>query len=188
MSKKVTKRSKSRYPGLNPRLALPQRQDFVEGTEYVNGAKDRHGNVVIRPLTAEETAFLNKFNEETVNLEFQNDGTDLYQSKEDRRELYNEDYDRKFDLYNYAKRTGNLTSFNPEFYDDFVSTKVESVNFQTMMANQYDRQKLKFEHDKARKKLKLVPETVGKRRLVAKKLSVKSADDSTNNRKKRKST
>jgi hypothetical protein len=55
------------------------RQDYIE-PDYVNGVEDSNGNVVIRPLNAQEKKFLNDFYEETINANFMHDDVlkDLY--------------------------------------------------------------------------------------------------------------
>lgn len=48
------------------------RQDYIE-PDYVNGAYNSKGEMVIRPLNAEEKTFLNAFYEEVVGANFMHD-------------------------------------------------------------------------------------------------------------------
>lgn len=48
---------------------MKTRQEFIE-TDYVDGVKDAHGNIVIRPLTKEETEWLSQFYAETEHGNF----------------------------------------------------------------------------------------------------------------------
>lgn len=62
------------------------------GKSYVNGIKNEDGEQVIRPLNESEIEFLNKFNEEFVNRNFQKDETDVHypliqQNKKEVRKL-----------------------------------------------------------------------------------------------------
>lgn len=68
MSKK-NRRNTLKYPGLNARVNLPSRKDLIE-TNYINGVRNKDGELVIRPLNDEEKTFLNKFYEETIITNF----------------------------------------------------------------------------------------------------------------------
>lgn len=45
---------------------------------YIKGVKNEHGDLVIRPLTKEESAFLHKYNNEFVSGRFNHDDSDLH--------------------------------------------------------------------------------------------------------------
>ena len=61
----MAKRRKGKFPNLNAGQNLKSRTDYIE-PDYVNGVKNQHGEEVIRPLTEEVTAWLDKFYGETV--------------------------------------------------------------------------------------------------------------------------
>ena len=70
--RKVTRRSKAKYPALQKKYNLKMRRDYIE-PDYINGVRDDDGNVVIRPLNDEEKNFLNNFYEEVINANFKHD-------------------------------------------------------------------------------------------------------------------
>ena len=70
--KKENRRSRAKYPALEKRYNLKMRQDYIE-PDYVNGAYNSKGEMVIRPLNAEEKTFLNAFYEEVVGANFMHD-------------------------------------------------------------------------------------------------------------------
>lgn len=61
----MAKKRKGKYPNLDPSQNTKSRTDYID-TEYINGVTDVHGEEVIRPLNAEEKAWLNKFYGEYV--------------------------------------------------------------------------------------------------------------------------
>lgn len=154
-SMRASARSRAKYPTLQPRYNLPHRKDALE-CDYVNGVRGVDGDVAIRALTDSEKAWLDKFNKETVVTSFDKDGQDLYPEAEDRKKFYNENYSRFYCLYNYAKRTNNLVSFDADSYDEYVSRKIESLDCENMIVNELDRKKRKEEQIRHRKKLRLV--------------------------------
>ena len=66
MSKKKTRREKSKYPNLQPGLNLKIRKDYIEA-DYINGVKNENGETVIRALNDEEKEFLDQFYKEYIN-------------------------------------------------------------------------------------------------------------------------
>jgi hypothetical protein len=62
---------------LNPALNLKSRKDYIE-PDYVDGVYDETGAMVIRPLTDDEKAWLNKYYQETIITSFKKDGSDFY--------------------------------------------------------------------------------------------------------------
>lgn len=65
--RKKTKRSEHPYPNLVRDLNLRSRFDFIDAN-YINGRRSvtKSGEMVLRPLTEEETEFLDKFYEEYI--------------------------------------------------------------------------------------------------------------------------
>lgn len=84
--KKTTKRSRSQYPNLDPRLNTKIRQELI-AVDYLH------------KLSPEELEWLNKFNGEYVNANFNQDGTDLDGSKAGRKASYDRNNARNRDLY-----------------------------------------------------------------------------------------
>lgn len=60
----TTKKERPAYNHMDKRGTVKRRQEFIE-TEYVDGVFDAYGNEVIRPMTAEERAWLAQFYAET---------------------------------------------------------------------------------------------------------------------------
>ena len=63
------RRAKSKYPALNKGLNLSSRKDYIEA-DYIDGVRDKDGNVVIPPMNEEEKQWLNDFYEETIITNF----------------------------------------------------------------------------------------------------------------------
>ena len=81
---KKTRRDNSKYPNLDIELNTKRRRYYMDNVEYVDGVLDQDGNYSIRPLTDEEKEFLNKFNGEYYNAEFDsNDANNLHKTKVD---------------------------------------------------------------------------------------------------------
>jgi len=114
----MSRRSRVKYPALRRDMNVKSRRYCIE-TEYINGVRNEHGRMVMRPLTDSEKAFLNKFYEETVVTTFKKDGTDLYPESEDRKMFYHENYIRNVDLYNLKQRTGML-KFDHEILETMI--------------------------------------------------------------------
>ena len=70
--RKKSRRSREKYPALQKKFNLKMRQDYIE-LDYVNGAYNKAGEQVMRPLNDEEKRFLNSFYEEVIGANFQHD-------------------------------------------------------------------------------------------------------------------
>lgn len=74
--KKVQKgknqRERKQYPALERGVNLKSRRDYIEA-EYIKGVKNSKDELVIRPLTDDEKAWLNNFYEESVVTNFLHD-------------------------------------------------------------------------------------------------------------------
>ena len=83
MSKK-TRRDNSKHPNLDIELNTKRRRYYIDNVEYIDGVRDDNEEIIIRPLTESEKDFLNKFNGEYYNAEFDsNDENNLHKSKVD---------------------------------------------------------------------------------------------------------
>jgi len=72
---KKTRRDSSKYPYLEKKLSTRVRHDYLDNVDCIDGVYDNKGNLVIRPYTEEELEFLNQFNKEYYNAEFDEDDT-----------------------------------------------------------------------------------------------------------------
>ena len=82
---KKTKRSKTKYPGLVKSVNTKNRQHLID-EDY------------IKKLSEEQKDWLNRFNEEYNNANFNHPGDKLHKTKEEELECYNRDYARKMDV------------------------------------------------------------------------------------------
>jgi hypothetical protein len=96
MQKKTTKRSKAKYPNLEPRLNSRVRQELIE-VDYLH------------KLNEDELEWLNKFNGEYVNASFNRDGSDIDSSDAGRKASYDRNNARNRDLYGLIKSRVALT-------------------------------------------------------------------------------
>jgi len=126
---KKTRRSQAKYPALRKELNTKVRRPYIEA-DYVNGVYNENGEQVIRPLTEEETAWLNKFYKEVIVTNFKKDGTDLYTDIEDQRQLYRENNHRNSDLYNHIQVTGRLKYLNEKKYEAYLNNIAQSVDME----------------------------------------------------------
>jgi len=67
--KKTDLRSQQKYPCLEKRFNLKLRDEFIDN-DYIDGVFDDKGNMVIRPLNDKEKEWLNQFNREYINANF----------------------------------------------------------------------------------------------------------------------
>ena len=66
------KRGNSRYPALSKGLNLKSRKDYIE-PDYINGVRDKNGDLTIRPLNEREKKFLNDYYAESIITDFLHD-------------------------------------------------------------------------------------------------------------------
>lgn len=85
----MTKRKKSKYPALNKGVNTLTRKDAME-CPYMDGIKDKHGNLVTRAWTEEEKAWMNQFLEETVVTNFLH-GKGMKQKNNEKLDILNTD-------------------------------------------------------------------------------------------------
>jgi hypothetical protein len=121
----MVKRQKKKYPALDPKYNLKTRFDYYD-YDYIGGVYSE-GEEVIRPLSSDEKAWLNKFYEETVNASFKGDDN-LIKTVEKQRAIYKENNNRNACLYNILK-TYKMLHFNDhnklhELYDKYNSDNV----------------------------------------------------------------
>lgn len=123
-----SRRSKVKYPAFDRRYNLLIRQDYMEAVNYVDGVYDAKGNQVMPPLNENEREWLHKFEEEVVSTKFKKDGSDHYQTDEERKQIYAENNARNRCLYNKSKRVGKLIKFDITEYDKFVSEALKDID------------------------------------------------------------
>jgi hypothetical protein len=71
IGEKPKRKHKKKFKFVDNRGSFKTRKDFIE-TQYINGVRDESGNLVMRPLTEEEVAFLDRFYKESVHANFEN--------------------------------------------------------------------------------------------------------------------
>jgi len=87
---KEKRRSRVKYPNLTPRYNVKVRQESID-QDY------------LEKLSPEEMAWLDRFMGEYNNASFKNDGTDLHQNVEHKKEIYNKNNARNRCLYGQLK-------------------------------------------------------------------------------------
>lgn len=95
--KKKTKRSQTKYPGLNPALNKGSIRDFLD-FDYLD------------QLSPKDKEFLNKFATESYSADFRGDKP-LYTGKKKRRQIYRENNSRNNDMTSYLGNYRRLESF-----------------------------------------------------------------------------
>jgi len=125
--KKQTKRSRTKYPGLEPSVNSKLRWEYMD-QDYIDKLSD------------EEKQWLSNFMEEDLSGNFNHPGKKLYRSKEKRRACYGRNNSRNRDLYAiYRTRgmVGGIDDFtkeedkrqtNPE---DTENTLIELIDYIT---------------------------------------------------------
>lgn len=99
--KPKTKRSGIKYPALDPLYNTKVRRENID-YDY------------IKKLNEEEKAWLNKFTEEYNNASFKNDGTDLHNTQEMKRDCYRRNNYRNRCLYGVSKANGRVVDATDE--------------------------------------------------------------------------
>lgn len=159
----MSRRSKSPYPALDPRLNLKSRAEIIE-TDYINGLYDKDGNQVIRALTEDEKAWLNKFYTETVNASFVKDGTDFYTSSEDRKKLYTENNKRNSCVFTKSKKLNKLDTIDNTTYEIMNEEVCES----------YDPEDILLSKERSIKQLEEISKNLKNRRTKLNRSSTKN--------------
>ena len=134
-----SRRAKEKYPALRRDLNLKVRRYYIE-PDYIHGARDKNGKVVIRPLTNDEKAWLNKFYEETVITKFNKDGTDLYDSVEERRKIWRDNNERNRCLFNNTQKRAMLKPFSTEKYDQESIKNVGHLDSELLLINEMEKE------------------------------------------------
>lgn len=171
-------RKKQKYNPLNKDGAYGRTRDFIEA-DYVNGVTDeRTGELVIRPLNAEETEWLSQFYAETEHgnfaktkeieevqdyydaistrirhakknglnteevlslkvlaeekykelVQLRAETNTFYPEDKDRHEIFNKGNKRREDIFNMAKASGKLISYDVPEFDKFSSKSEKDIN------------------------------------------------------------
>lgn len=106
-SKKSNRRSKVKYPALDPKYNLKSRGDLLE-CDYLD------------QLSEKDKEWLNSFNEEYVNANFSHKGTTIQKTKAYRKDSYDRNNARNRDILTREHAMGHNVqlddnvSFNPE--------------------------------------------------------------------------
>jgi len=137
---KPKRKHKKKFKFIDNRGAYKTRKDFIE-TQYINGVKDEAGNLVMRPLNAEEVAFLDAFYKESVHANFttseetkkheleikrlERDNKSYHKAfKEDSKEILKAIENKKIETSKARKALGNI-------YSDYDEQKeIRQQNYQ----------------------------------------------------------
>jgi hypothetical protein len=137
VKKKKTRRSSYKYPALRKDLNTKTRHYYIE-PDYIDGVTNSNGEQVIRPLTAREKQWLNKFYEEYIVASFKNTSRDLHNKQAQRRALYRDNNHRFWCLYNTKQRTGDLVNFSTDNYDKMQYETLNHVDFELLYINEIE--------------------------------------------------
>ena len=107
MKKKPTKRSKAKYPALDPLLNLKSRIDLID-YDYINN------------LDPEAKQWLNDFTEEYINANLNHKGKKLHKSKSQKKDCYDRNNARNRDVLTKLKASGRI-----EYIEDFPKLSYE---------------------------------------------------------------
>lgn len=153
MTKKLSRRSKRKYPALENDFNLKLRRDYVD-YDYVGDLKRQaKSKDLIKAQEAREALeFLNKYTEETISASLKN--SRFYKDNEDKRKIYNENNARNRCLFNRQKSSGKLdymqleddSDTNEKVYDptndiiDFIDENNDREEFISELneANQFN--------------------------------------------------
>jgi len=93
----MSKRTRTKYPGLHKNLSLPIRADLID-QDYID------------KLTDKEKQWLNNFNEEWVNCNIRKDKARFHKSKKDRKIINDMNNARNRDVFSRHQARGTLKS------------------------------------------------------------------------------
>lgn len=137
MANKNNRRAKYKYPALKRDLNLKSRRYYIEA-DYVDGVRNENDELVIRPLTEDEKAWLNKFYEETIVTKFNKDETDFYKTVEERRALWRENNRRNTCIFNAKQKTGRLNAFDPSEYERSMANLYGYLDHEILLVNELE--------------------------------------------------
>lgn len=101
-----SRRSKSKYPALDPTLNLKTRYELIADCDYLDKLSDK------------EKEWLNNFNEEYINANMNHKGKKLHKSKKQKKDCYDRNNSRNRCLLTIKRATGMCT--------DLEEAKVEN--------------------------------------------------------------
>jgi hypothetical protein len=120
-----SRRSRVKFPALKPQYNLKSRYELIADCDYLH------------KLSEEEKAWLNAFNEEEINANFNHSGPKLNKASKDKRRCYNSNNARNRDILTRAKASGRSVSFG-----DLKEEEV-SVSLEDKLIYQVDKKKKK---------------------------------------------
>lgn len=122
--KSTDRRSKNKYPALNPNYNLKTRTDEI--SDILEYAKNIPDDLIDKRTGKPVKEWLNSFVEEHVNANFNHKGIKLMKSDEEKRERYRANNYRNKDIYTREKAQGKLnyiedikSESSKEITDDF---------------------------------------------------------------------
>lgn len=112
---KVSRRGKSAYPALDPKLNLRNRQKLID-YDYLD------------KLSPKEKEWLNKFTDEYTNASFsQNDRKNLIKGKAEKKESYTRNNARNRDIQNLIEMFPNLGDVSIGAYEDLATVDEDDI-------------------------------------------------------------
>lgn len=136
---KKTRRNRVKHPALKKNYNSRIKGEYLD-YDYLN------------KLSAEELDWLHKFTDEELNARFENDGTDLNQSKEERKVIYDRNNSRNRCLLGNLRNRSNAKILNTELNENVIESElnghlnkdriedalVEFIDYQSEMSNNLD--------------------------------------------------
>lgn len=126
MEKKKTKRTKVKYPALDPTVNLKTRYELISDYDYLD------------KLSEKEKAWLNKFTKEYVNTEFdlKKKRSNLHKSDKLRKDCYNRNNARNRCVWTKCKASGKFSSI-----EEVPQKTIDNENYEEYLLNRIDRKK-----------------------------------------------
>lgn len=120
--KRSNRRTKNKFPALNPLLNLKTRIEEITDIDYVH------------KLNTEEKQWLNNFMEEWVNANLDHSGKKFHKSKKSRKIVYDRNNARNRDVFSQSKAQNKLN-----YIDNPLSASLDtSINTEDELILKYD--------------------------------------------------
>lgn len=124
MNKKVTKRSKTKYPGLKKELFSKIKQQYFD-VDYVNS------------LSEEEKQWLNDFMTEFLGANLNESKERMHNTSDLRKSVFDANNARNRDIYNVARTGGRLDSLDEALLNQLEESEIDE-EFEERLINKID--------------------------------------------------
>lgn len=136
---KTTRRGRSKYPALDPRLNLRTRYDEIADLDYIDKLND------------EEKEWMNKFMGEYVNADFRHEKP-IHKTQKAKRDCYNRNNARNRDVLTQVKACGKSVNIDDCHESDLtVQSQEDKILLKIDIENQLALKKAKKRLKKSRK-------------------------------------